>query len=43
LKVGSFILFIVTGSAYYLARKKYLLSKGIRLEDLNKYGKNWDT
>jgi len=43
LKVGSFILFILTGSAYYFRRKKYLISRGIRLEDLSNHGQNWDT
>jgi hypothetical protein len=43
LKVGSFFLFIVTGSVYYFTRKKYLFSKGIRLEDLSNHGQNWDT
>ena len=43
LKVGSFILFIVSGAVYYLKRKKYLLSKGIGLEELSNHGQNWDT
>jgi len=43
LKVGSFFLFIVTGSAYYFTRKKYLLSKGIKLVDLYNHGQTWDT
>ena len=34
LKVGSFLGFILTGLVYYLIRKKYLRSKGIRLENL---------
>ena len=34
LKVGSFLGFILTGLVYYLIRKKYLHSKGIRLENL---------
>jgi APA family basic amino acid/polyamine antiporter len=43
LKVGGFFLFVFTGSVYYFTRKKYLLSKGIRLEDLSNHGQNWDT
>ncbi len=42
-KVGSFMVFIVSGSAYYTIRKKYLRAKGIRLEDLGKNEGNWNT
>jgi APA family basic amino acid/polyamine antiporter len=35
-KIGSFIGFMVSGTVYYLLRKKYLLAKGIRLDDLKK-------
>ena len=42
LKVGSFILFIITGLVYYLFRKKFLRSKGIHLENLRKTETTWD-
>ncbi len=42
LKVGSFMAFILSGLIYYLLRKKYLLTKGIRLEDLRSHEKEWD-
>ncbi len=42
-KVGSFMVFIVSGSAYYTIRKKYLRAKGIRLEDLGRNEGNWNT
>jgi len=42
LKIGSFMAFIVSGLIYYLLRKKYLLTKGIRLEDLRSHAKEWD-
>ncbi|UCD81760.1 MAG: amino acid permease [Desulfobacterales bacterium] len=41
-KIGSFLVFVISGVAYYLIRKKYLRSQGIRLEDLRKNEKNWD-
>ena len=41
-KVGSFIAFVISGVAYYLIRKKYLRSQGIRLEDLRKNERNWE-
>ena len=42
LKVGSFLLFIITGLVYYLFRKKFLRSKGIHLENLRKTETTWD-
>jgi APA family basic amino acid/polyamine antiporter len=42
-KVGSFMVFVISGVVYYLIRKKYLRSQGIRLEDLRKNEGNWDT
>jgi APA family basic amino acid/polyamine antiporter len=42
-KVGSFMLLAISGIVYYLIRKKYLRSRGIRLEDLSKNEGNWDT
>ena len=42
-KVGSFMVFVISGVAYYLIRNKYLRSKGIRLEDLRKNEGNWDS
>jgi len=41
-KIGSFLVFVISGVAYYLIRKKYLLSQGIRLEDLRQNEANWD-
>ena len=40
LKVGSFLLFIASGSVYYLMRRKHLLSKGIKLEVLSNHEQN---
>ena len=42
LQAGSFLLFVVTGAVYYVMRKKYLLSKGIRLADLINHGQIWE-
>lgn len=42
LKVCSFLGFILTGLMYYLIRKKYLRSKGIRLENLRINEPTWD-
>lgn len=36
LKIGLFVVFILSGAAYYLVRKRYLLRRGIRLEDMLK-------
>jgi APA family basic amino acid/polyamine antiporter len=41
-KLGSFILFFVSGLVYYLIRKRYLLAHGIRMEDLLQNRKNWE-
>jgi len=40
LKAGGFLLFIVTGIGYYLARKRYCTRKGIFLDDLL-YHQEW--
>ncbi len=42
LKIGSFIVFIVSGWAYYLARKKYLLARGFRWEALRSHDGTWE-
>jgi len=42
LKVGSFLVFIVSGALYYLLRKRYLRSTGLQLENLNKHESTWD-
>lgn len=42
LKVGSFMGFILTGLVYYWIRKKYLRSKGIRLDNLRVNEASWD-
>jgi hypothetical protein len=41
-KIGSFLVFVISGVAYYLVRKKCLHSQGIRLEDLRQNERNWD-
>jgi len=41
-KLGSFILFFVSGLVYYLIRKRYLLAHGIRMDDLLQNRKNWE-
>ena len=43
LKIGGFIFFIISGTTYYLWRKRYLLVKGIRLEDLRIHETDWNT
>ena len=42
-KIGSFLVFVVSGVAYYLIRKKYLRYQGIRLADLRQNEGDWDT
>jgi len=39
-KTGGFILFIITGIGYYLARKEYCRRKGVYLADLL-YQEKW--
>lgn len=43
LKVGSFLVFIISGWAYFVLRKRYLRSTGFKLENLNKNESTWDT
>ena len=42
LKIGGFLVFIIFGGAYYLLRKRYLRSTGLKLEELSKNETNWD-
>jgi APA family basic amino acid/polyamine antiporter len=42
LKVGGFLVVIIFGGAYYLLRKRYLRSTGLKLEDLSKNETKWD-
>jgi len=37
LKIGSFLVFILSGAAYYGLRKRYLGSSGFKLESLLKH------
>ncbi len=41
-RIFFFLLFILTGIVYYLLRKRYLLRKGVRLEDIKKR-EDWTT
>ncbi|MBT8370623.1 MAG: amino acid permease [Deltaproteobacteria bacterium] len=41
LKIGGFIVFIISGMIYYVLRKKYLGTKGIRLENLRSHEADW--
>ncbi len=42
LKIGSFVGIIISGGAYYALRKRYLRSRGHKLEDLSKNESRWD-
>jgi len=42
LKVGGFLVVIIFGGAYYLHRKRYLRSIGLKLEDLRENATKWD-
>jgi hypothetical protein len=42
-KVGGFLAVILLGGAYYLLRKRYLRSTGLKLEDLRENATQWDT
>ena len=42
LKVGGFLVVIIFGGAYYLLRKRWLRSSGLKLEDLSKNETTWD-
>ena len=42
-KVGGFLAVIVAGGAYYLLRKRYLRSTGLKLEDLRENATQWDS
>ena len=43
LKVGSFLVFLISGGVYYALRKRYLRSTGYKLENLNKNESTWDS
>jgi APA family basic amino acid/polyamine antiporter len=40
-KIGCFVAFVLSGEAYYVWRKRYLRTKGVRLEDLIKRQESW--
>ncbi len=42
LKIGCFLLFILSGSVYYVLRKRYLLGQGIDLDIQMAKKENWD-